>query len=113
MGTLPFEFFRRPYFKECFNLSVTKEGVPVAVKVQKPAIQRQFKWDMFCYRIILTVIEQAFELPLMWSYEYTVRQMEKEVDFRVEKENSRKAKAELSKSSSLKDMVIIPEVFDE
>jgi len=109
------EFERQPIASASIaqvHRAVTKEGLPVAVKVQKPAIQRQFNWDMFCYRIILTVIEQAFELPLMWSYEYTVRQMEKEVDFRVEKENSRKAQAELSKSSSLKDVVIIPHVFD-
>jgi len=67
-------------------------GETVAVKVQKPYIADQVPWDLACYRILLHGFEYAFDLPLCWSTDFTVRQMMTEIDFVSEAMNSQKTK---------------------
>ncbi len=66
-------------------------GETVAVKVQKPYIADQIYWDLTCYRIMLHGFQWAFELPLIWSTDFTERQMLTEIDFVSEAMNSQKS----------------------
>ena len=66
-------------------------GQTVAVKVQKPHIADQVPWDLACYRILLHGFEWVFELPLVWSTDFTERQMLTEIDFVSEAMNSQKS----------------------
>lgn len=59
-------------------------GQVVAVKIQKPAIQKQMEWDLRAFRILLKVYEYVFELPLSWSSEYIEQHMRMEADFENE-----------------------------
>ncbi len=59
-----------------------KDGEPgsttteVAVKVQRPAIPRQAKMDLLCFRILLHLYERIFELPLAFAGQYISNQIE-------------------------------------
>eukprot|EP01083_Nonionella_stella_P004402 12718_1 len=66
-------------------------GEMVAVKVQKPYIADQVPWDLACYRIMLHGFEWAFGLPLVWSTDFTERQMLTETDFVSEAMNAQKS----------------------
>lgn len=68
------------------------DGTKVAVKIQKPNIKKQFKSDMFMHLLVLHVLQRAFDLPLVHFAEPIERNLEKEVDFKIEAENSRIAK---------------------
>ena len=41
------------------------DGTKVAVKIQKPNIQKQFASDMFMHRMVLHILQYAFDLPLV------------------------------------------------
>lgn len=61
-----------------------KNGDIVAVKIQKPAIQKQMEWDLAAFRILLKVYEHIFDLPLSWSSSYIEKHMRMEADFENE-----------------------------
>jgi predicted unusual protein kinase regulating ubiquinone biosynthesis (AarF/ABC1/UbiB family) len=69
----------------------------VAIKVQKPNIKIQTFWDLTMYKFILTSLEYFFDIPLLWAFDFIKRQLESELDFRVEAENSRQCKIDLEK----------------
>ena len=78
-------------------------GEEVAVKIQKPYIQAQVPWDLFCYRILLHIVQYAFDLPLVWSAEFTEQQMLKETDFIEEAMNSQKTQQLLNENINIFD----------
>ncbi len=41
----------------------SKGGEIVAVKVQKPAIEKQMDWDLFSYRSLMWLAERLFDMP--------------------------------------------------
>lgn len=88
-------------------------GQVVAVKIQKPAIQKQMEWDLRAFRILLKVYEYVFELPLSWSSEYIEQHMRMEADFENEARNAKKAWKHLQEEKSLKDRIYVPKVYDE
>lgn len=47
-----------------------EEVVDVAVKVQKPAIRMQMKWDLASYRALMWLAEKLFDMPSEYGYEY-------------------------------------------
>jgi len=85
----------------------------VAVKVQKPNIPAQNGCDLLVYRFILHVLEYAFELPLAWTFDYTKRQLDAELDFRIEAQNARRASKELEDCKHLRGKVVVPKVYTE
>eukprot|EP00928_Gymnodinium_smaydae_P028428 TRINITY_DN21688_c0_g2_i1.p1 TRINITY_DN21688_c0_g2~~TRINITY_DN21688_c0_g2_i1.p1 ORF type:complete len:585 (+),score=111.00 TRINITY_DN21688_c0_g2_i1:39-1793(+) len=85
-------------------------GEFVAVKVQKPNIPAQNACDLAVYNLVLRVLEYAFELPLAWTYDFTRKQLEAELDFRIEASNAERASQELSNTLHLRDRVVIPSV---
>lgn len=45
----------------------TRDGRQVAVKVQKPQIEKQMHWDLATFRLVSWLIEKIFDLPIYWS----------------------------------------------
>ncbi|KAG1052991.1 hypothetical protein G6F43_004899 [Rhizopus delemar] len=90
-----------------------KTGEIVAVKIQKPAIQKQINWDLRAFRILLKVYEYVFDLPLAWSSDYVEEHMRMEADFQIEASNAKKAWEHLQQEKSLDGKVYVPKVYDE
>ena len=75
--------------------AVTKEGIPVAVKVQKPYIRDHIPWDLACYRLLVYAFEVIFDLPVYWTVDQVCEQVTKESDFLQEAENTMRAREDL------------------
>ncbi|KAI8393653.1 ABC1 family-domain-containing protein [Radiomyces spectabilis] len=90
-----------------------KNGDWVAVKIQKPAIQKQMNSDLAAFRIILKVYEKIFDLPLTWSADYIEKHTRMEADFESEARNAQKAWHFMQQETSLRDLVYIPRVYPE
>lgn len=89
------------------------QNARVAVKVQKPNIKAQNGCDLFLYKIMLLVVERAFDLPMVWTYDYTRQQLADELDFRVEAVHAKRAQEELDACRHLKGKVIVPKVEEK
>jgi aarF domain-containing kinase len=85
-------------------------GKMVAVKVQKPNVAVQAEWDLLLYDILLRVLEYAFDMPLIWTYDYTKSQLMGEVDFTSEADHSNRAAKEFS-VSPLGDRIYVPKIY--
>jgi aarF domain-containing kinase len=83
----------------------------VAVKVQKPYIRPQLKWDLLTYRLFLRVFETLFDLPMSWTADYIEKHMREEVDFVHEANNSRKCAENLKTDANLAKKVYVPQVY--
>ncbi|RCI03218.1 hypothetical protein CU098_006858 [Rhizopus stolonifer] len=90
-----------------------KNGDLVAVKIQKPTIQKQMEGDLAAFRTLLKVYERVFDLPLSWSSDYVERHMRMEADFENEARNAQKAWEHLKNEKSLKNKVYVPKVYEE
>ncbi|KAI8987496.1 ABC1 family-domain-containing protein [Mycotypha africana] len=90
-----------------------KNGDVVAVKIQKPAIQKQMNWDLRAFRLLLNVYERIFDLPLTWSCNYIEEHLRMETDFEIEANNAKKAWKHIQEEPSLKDKLYVPKVYDE
>ncbi|KAI8329942.1 ABC1 family-domain-containing protein [Chlamydoabsidia padenii] len=93
--------------------AVLPSGQTVAVKVQKPAVQKQMGWDLYALRVLLHLYEHLFELPLTFSADYIEQHIRKEVDFENEARNGEKAWDNLKRQPQLKDKVYIPKIYPE
>jgi aarF domain-containing kinase len=87
------------------------DGTYVAVKIQKPNIRRQFGYDMAMHHFILWVLEKAFDLPLLQFAEPIQRNLQKEVDFTIEADNTKLA--EEGFRNLKRDDVCVPKIYDE
>ncbi|OZJ04545.1 hypothetical protein BZG36_02714 [Bifiguratus adelaidae] len=87
------------------------DGTIVAVKVQKPAIQKQIDRDLQAYRLILCLYEWMFDLPLSWSADYTIAHIRQEADFENEARNAERAWQHLQNERELVDRVYIPKIY--
>eukprot|EP01134_Creolimax_fragrantissima_P003346 CFRG3346T1 len=85
------------------------DGTAVAVKVQKPCIERQVDLDLMTYRLIVYLFEKIFDLPLYWTIPYTEDNLRKELNFEIEASNSNQAKAELAGIPNVYVPIIYPE----
>lgn len=65
-----------------------RSGESVAVKIQKPNIQKQFGSDMLMHYLINWVLEKAFDLPLLQFVDDIQASLKKELDFRIEAANA-------------------------
>ncbi|WVO18224.1 hypothetical protein L204_105931 [Cryptococcus depauperatus] len=83
----------------------------VAVKVQKPAIEKQMEWDLFSYRSLMWLSEKVFDMPMYFVAKYVSNQMRFETSFTHEASNSRRAAELLSQTPELRDDVYIPKVY--
>lgn len=84
----------------------------MAVKVQKPNIAVQNKWDLFIYRLVLSGLEYSFEIPMVWSYGFVRQQLESELDFRVEAANARQCRDDILSHRELSRVAYVPETYE-
>jgi aarF domain-containing kinase len=89
-----------------------KDGTAVAVKIQKPAIQKQIFWDMVCYRVVIYAFEKLFDLPVYWTADYIEKHLVQETDFLNEVQNSEKCFQNIQETS-LKDRVYVPKNYHD
>eukprot|EP00478_Filoreta_tenera_P000338 GABV01000338.1.p1 GENE.GABV01000338.1~~GABV01000338.1.p1 ORF type:complete len:471 (+),score=202.47 GABV01000338.1:2-1414(+) len=86
-------------------------GEWVAVKVQKPDVRKQMSTDFAMQRLFAQIMEWSFGIPLLWSLDYTIENLSKEVNFLTEAKNSeRAAEAFRSKDFSKREQVYVPRV---
>ncbi|WVQ81633.1 hypothetical protein IAT38_003757 [Cryptococcus sp. DSM 104549] len=83
----------------------------VAVKVQKPAIEKQMEWDLFSYRALMWLSEKLFDMPMYFVAKYVSEQMRYETSFKHEASNARRCAELLSQTPELRDDVYVPRVF--
>jgi aarF domain-containing kinase len=90
-----------------------KDGTPVAVKIQKPAIEKQIFWDMLGYRGVIFAFEKLFDLPLYWTADYIEKHLKQETDFLNEVSNSERCYRHIQEMPHLKDRVYVPKNIHE
>ena len=100
----------------------TLDGKTWAVKVQRPAIQKQMVLcvavldlrraydlsDLWGYRTLLKMFEWTFDMPISFIGPYVSSEISKEVDFRHEAENSERTRDLIAAEPSLAGRVITP-----
>ncbi len=93
--------------------AVLKNGVEVAVKIQRPAAEESFKTDTQILKTIAKLIEQNFAEartynPVLMAEEFE-RSVERELDFRTEARNAERFE---NNFKDFKD-VIIPKIYSK
>jgi aarF domain-containing kinase len=114
-GKLPSEMFKEFDEEAIASASIAQvhratlfDGTKVAVKVQKPSIRAQLKWDLACYKLIVRLFEWNFDLPIYWTVPTTVDAVTSESDFRCEAEYTRRS-GELLED----DTGYVPEIYND
>ena len=91
-----------------------KTGEEVAIKIQKPEIQKQVDWDLWAYRMVVWIYEKyVFDIPMYFTVNYTCSHLGDETDFRLEAKNGMRMRDLIANESELRDRVYIPKVFEE
>ncbi|KAF7729934.1 hypothetical protein EC973_003347 [Apophysomyces ossiformis] len=90
-----------------------KTGEWVAVKIQKPAIQKQMDWDLFAFRMLLRIYEKLFDLPLTFATNYVESHIRMEADFENEARNAQKARDNFWAEQKLRHDVYVPKIYPE
>ncbi|KAF5376379.1 hypothetical protein D9757_008675 [Collybiopsis confluens] len=86
----------------------------VAVKIQKPDIAKQMKWDLGAYRMVMWMFENwAFDLPVYFVVDFVSDHLRRELDFELEAENAKRTAKFIAAEPRLNDNVYIPRVYDE
>jgi aarF domain-containing kinase len=88
-----------------------KDGTPVAVKIQKPEIEKQIFWDMLGYRVVLFAFEKVFDLPLYWTADYIEKHLIQETDFLNEVGNSERCYRHVLERPELKSRIYVPKNY--
>lgn len=91
-----------------------KSGEEVAIKVQKPEIQKQVDWDLWAYRQLVWIYERyVFDIPMYFTVDYTCSHLADETNFLLEAANSRRMGEFLEAEPTLRNSVYVPKVYPE
>ncbi|KAE9406874.1 ABC1-domain-containing protein [Gymnopus androsaceus JB14] len=85
----------------------------VAVKIQKPDIAKQVKWDLGAYRCVMWMFERAFDLPVYFVVDFVTDHLRRELDFIAESENAKQTAKFIASDLRLAKNVYIPKVYEE
>jgi aarF domain-containing kinase len=97
-----------------------KSGEWVAVKVQKPEIEKQVQvsdlmvytecqWDLFAYRVLMYIYDRwLFKIPVYFTVDYISKHLLAETDFVKEAQNGARMRYYIEKEPLLRDKVLIP-----
>ncbi|KAJ3746302.1 ABC1 family-domain-containing protein [Lentinula detonsa] len=86
----------------------------VAVKIQKPDVAKQMKWDLGAYRLVMYMFEKwAFDLPVYFVVDFVSDHLRRELDFILESENAKQTAEFVASEPRLAKKVYIPRVYDE
>ncbi|KAJ3134789.1 hypothetical protein HDU90_004819 [Geranomyces variabilis] len=89
-----------------------KDGTAVAVKIQKPEIQRQIGWDLLTYKFLCRAMEFFFDLPLTWQADYIEQHLRQETDFINEARNAERAAQFIAQApGNLSERTYVPRVY--
>ena len=89
-------------------------GEQVALKIQHPNIKSDSEIDLKAFKIALRVIKTIFpSVNFDWIVEELRNCLDSELNFKLEAENSKKAKIAFSKDPKFSKIVLIPDVYDE
>lgn len=88
-------------------------GKQVAVKVQKSAIPQQIEWDLFSYRLLLSMAENLFGMPVAFIASYVSDQIRHEADFLREARNATRASEDIESEPKLRGRVMVPKIYWE
>ena len=90
-----------------------KDGTTVAVKIQKPEIQKQIGWDLWSFKVLMWTYEKLFDLPAMFAVDYISEHLREECDFTKEAANSIQCAEFVQHEPSLRQKVHIPRVYSK
>lgn len=90
-----------------------KDGTQVAVKIQKPGIEKQIFLDMLCYKIVIYAFQVAFDLPVYWTADYIQKHFTQETDFQNEVKNAEKCLEYINQVPKLRNQVHVPKNHHE
>lgn len=99
----------RAWLKPPVEGGIRKE---VAVKVRKPCIEKQSKWDIYTFQIISVLIGTLFGLPTAWSRQTIVDGLRREMDFTIEADNAERIRSDLQRSGA-SSRVYVPHIYGE
>lgn len=91
-----------------------KSGEEVAIKVQKPEIQKQVDWDLWAYRQLVWIYEKyIFDIPMYFTVDYTCSHLADETNFLLEAANSQQMSEFIQAEPKLRRSVYVPKVFTD
>eukprot|EP00056_Hartaetosiga_gracilis_P004992 m.80144 g.80144 ORF g.80144 m.80144 type:complete len:524 (-) comp12005_c0_seq1:4013-5584(-) len=86
-----------------------KDGTPVAVKVQKPNIEYQMPWDLFCYRALVYFFDKSFDLPMYFTVDNVCESLTREGDFLSEAVFTKQARDDMTNVPN----AYVPFIYDD
>ncbi|KAH6651780.1 ABC1 family-domain-containing protein [Truncatella angustata] len=89
------------------------DGREVAIKIQKPEIEKQVGWDLWAFKVVMKVYTYWFDIPLYSIVPFISERLLLETDFQSEAQNSETMRKLISTEPSLKGRVYIPQVYPE
>ncbi|KAK3695438.1 ABC1 family-domain-containing protein [Podospora appendiculata] len=89
------------------------DGREVAIKIQKPEIEKQIGWDLWAFKVVAKVYTYWFDLPLYSLVPFIVERLMLETDFENEAKNSELMRQLVSDEPSLRGRVYVPPVYHE
>lgn len=89
------------------------DGREVAIKIQKPAIRKQIKWDLWAFKVVMRVYTWWFDLPMYSMVPFVTERLMLETDFENEAKNSQVMRQLINEEPSLKGRVYVPPVYEE
>ncbi|KAI2639294.1 ABC1 family-domain-containing protein [Xylaria nigripes] len=89
------------------------DGREVAVKIQKPEIEKQVGWDLWAFKVVMRVYTWWFDLPLYSIVPFITERLMLETDFEAEAKNSEVMRKLVASEPTLKNRVYIPKVYPE
>ncbi|KAK4660574.1 hypothetical protein QC762_120230 [Podospora pseudocomata] len=89
------------------------DGREVAVKIQKPEIERQIGWDLWAFKVVMRVYTWWFDLPMYSMVPFVSERLKLETDFENEARNSEVMRELINDEPALRGRVYIPPVYRE
>ncbi|KAK4189200.1 putative aarF domain-containing protein kinase 1 [Podospora australis] len=89
------------------------DGREVAVKIQKPEIEKQIGWDLWAFQVTMWVYTWWFDLPMYSMVPFVMERLQLETDFENEAKNSEIMRKLVNAEPKLQGRVYIPPVYYE
>ncbi|ANB14789.1 Mcp2p [Sugiyamaella lignohabitans] len=89
-------------------------GEVVAVKIQHCDLKKQVSWDLASYKGLMYIFEKfLFKFPIYFIAQHVANQLQEEVNFHHEVDNSERLRVLVESDPGLKDKIHVPKVYPE